>query len=53
MTLIDYKFQEEREEEDLPVLQAAWTHRYNHSKTAYKSAEEDWLQPLTTLGPAE
>ena len=32
-TLIDYMFQEKREEEDLPVLKTALMHRYNYSKT--------------------
>ena len=41
MTLIDYKCQEEREEEDLPALKTALMHRYNDPKTIYKSAEED------------
>ena len=29
----DYMYQEKREEEDLPALKTALTHRYNDSKT--------------------
>ena len=35
-------YQEKREEEDLPVLKTALTHRYD-SKTIYKNTE-DWFQ---------
>ena len=31
--LIDYMYQEKREEEDLPALKTALTHRYNNLKT--------------------
>ena len=41
--------QEKREEEDLPVLKTALTHRYNDSKTIYKNTMEDWLQPSETI----
>ena len=30
-----------KEEEDLPALKTALTHRYNDEKTAQKSAEEN------------
>ena len=33
MTLTEYMCQEEREEEDLPALKTASTHRYNDLKT--------------------
>ena len=36
MTLTDYMYQEKREEEDLPALKTALTHRYNDTKTIYK-----------------
>ena len=42
MTLIDYLCPE-REEEDWPTLKISLIHRYNHSITTWKSAEEDWL----------
>ena len=32
-TLTDYMYQERKEEEDLPALKTALTHRYNNSKT--------------------
>ena len=37
--MTDYMFQEKREEEDLPALKTALTHRYNDSKTIYKKHE--------------
>ena len=49
MTLTDYMCQEEREEEELPAVKTALTHRYNDSKTTEKSAEEDWLEPPKTI----
>ena len=36
-----YMFQEKMEEEDLPALKTALTHRYNDSKTKYKNTMED------------
>ena len=33
MKLTDYMCQKEKEEEDLPALKTALTHRYNNSKT--------------------
>ena len=36
-------FQEKREEEDLPALKTALTHRYNDSKTIYKNTMEGGL----------
>ena len=47
MRLTDYMYQEKKDE-DLPALKTALTHRYNDSKTTYKSAGEDWLQPPET-----
>ena len=43
-TLTDNTFQEKREEEVLPALKTALTHRYNDSKTIYKNTKEDSLQ---------
>ena len=43
--MTEYKFQEKREEEDLPALKTALTHRYNDSKTIYKNTKDDSLQP--------
>ena len=34
-------FQEKREEEDLPALKTALTHRHKDSKTIYKNTKED------------
>ena len=48
-TLTDYMYQERREEEDLPALKTAFTHRYNDSRTTEKSTKEDWLQPSETI----
>ena len=45
MTLTDYKFQEKKEEEDLPAVKTGLTHRYNDSKSIYKNTKEDSLQP--------
>ena len=42
-------FQEKREEEDLPALKTALTHRYNNSETIYKNTMEDSLQPSETI----
>ena len=42
-------FQEMKEEEDLPALKTALTHRYNDSKTIYKNTKEDSLQPPETI----
>ena len=36
-------FQEKREEEDLPALKTALTHRYNDSKTIYKNTMEEMI----------
>ena len=41
-------FQEKGEEEDLPALKTALTHRYNDSKTIYKNTNEDSFQPPET-----
>ena len=49
MTLTDYMFKEKREEEDLPALKTALTHRYDDSKTINKSTKEDSLQPSETI----
>ena len=49
MTLTGYRFQEKREEEDLPALKTALTHRYNDSKAIYKNTKEDSLQPPETI----
>ena len=38
-TLTNNMFQEKREEEDLPALKTALTHRYNDTKTIYKKHE--------------
>ena len=46
---VDIMFQEKREEEDLPALKTALTHRYNDSKTIYKNTMEDRLQPSETI----
>ena len=43
--LIDYKCQKKKEEDVLPSFRIALMQRYNDSKTALKSPEEDWLQP--------
>ena len=57
MKLTDYKYQEKKEEEDMPVLKTLMSHQYNELETTYKSVEEDWLQPpekiLTIQGPTE
>ena len=45
MTLIDYMYQEKKEEEDLPTLKTVFTHKYNDLKTTEKSAKEDRSQP--------
>ena len=47
--------QEKKEEEDLPAMKMALTHRYNDSKTTLKSTEEDRFQPsiLTVRGSTE
>ena len=43
-------FQEKREEEDLPALKTALTHRYNDSKTIYKNTKGGGsLQPPETI----
>ena len=42
-------FQEKRQEEDLPALKTALTHRYNNSKIIYKNMMEDSLQPPETI----
>ena len=42
-------FQEKRDEEDLPALKTALTHRYNDSKTVYTNTMEDSLQPSETI----
>ena len=44
MTLTDSMCQEKKEKEDPPALRIASMHRYNDSKNALKSADEDWLQ---------
>ena len=38
-----------REEEDMPALKTAFTHRYNDSKTIYKNTMEDTLQLSETI----
>ena len=47
--LTDYMCQEKKAEKDLSALKTALTHQYNDLKTAYKSLEEDWLQPPETV----
>ena len=39
--LTDYIFQDKREEDDLPALKIALTHRYNDLKIIYKNTMED------------
>ena len=41
--LTENMFQKKREEEDLPELKTALTHRYNNWKTIYKNTMEDSL----------
>ena len=40
---------QEKEDEDLPVLNTVLMHQHNDLKTTYKSVEEDRLQPPETL----
>ena len=52
-----YMSKEKKKDEVLPKLKTALTHQYNDLITAYKTVEEDWLQPpetiLTTWGSRE
>ena len=41
-------FKKKREEEDLPALKTALTHRYNDLKIMYKNTIEDSLHPSET-----
>ena len=49
MTLTDYMYQEKKVGEDLPALKTGLTHRYNDSKTTWKSGEKEWLPPSETI----
>ena len=50
MTLTDdIMNQEKREEEDLPALKRALTHRHNNFKATWKSGKKDGLQTPETI----
>ena len=41
MMLTDYIYHERREEEGLPAMKTALTHRYNDTRTTQKSKKKD------------
>ena len=49
MTLTDNMCQEKKDEEYVPALKTALTHRYNDPKTTYKSVQEDVSHPSQTI----
>ena len=52
-TLTDYMYQEKKEEEDLPALNTALTHRYNDSRTTENTKLQQSEMIQTTRWPTE